>query len=223
MDPNNVFSQKSPRILNFWNKFLNPHIKPVLLAGTNIWYINFVLKCLPAHCVPKEDCFEIIFISAQGQSRRRHHRNCWHDRTICWVFYSLAGGPVITDLISLCSWKFVFCILCDNSSNSDNSSTATSIDMQETTLSANQPLGAQRNRKEQRRNRREQPRNRCSWSETEEPQETESCEDNDDQKREVEATFVAPLVDLEPLQIRTFLATVSWHWTEIKMILANTL
>ena len=76
--------------------------------------------------------------------------------------------------------------------------------MQETTLSANQPLGAQRNRKEQRRNR-------SSWSETEEPQETESCEDNDDQKRDVEATFVAPLVDLEPLQIRTFLATVSWH------------
>ena len=83
--------------------------------------------------------------------------------------------------------------------------------MQETTLSANQLLGAQRNRKEQRRNRREPPRNRCSWSETEEPQETESCEDNDDQKREVEATFVAPLVDLEPLQIRTFLATVSWY------------
>ena len=76
--------------------------------------------------------------------------------------------------------------------------------MQETTLSANQPLGAQRNEKEQQRNS-------CSWSETEEGQETESCEDNDDQKREVEATFVAPLVDLEPLQIRTFLATVSWH------------
>ena len=102
-------------------------------------------------------------------------------------------------------------MLCDNSSNSDNSLSATSINMQETTLSANQPLGAQRNRKEQRRNRREQPRNRCSWSETEEPQETESCEDNKDQKREVEATFVAPLVDLEPLQIRTFLATVSWN------------
>ena len=204
------------RILNFWNKSLNSPSKLVLLAGTNIWDINFVLKCLPAHCVPKEDCFEIIFISVQGQSRRRHHRNCWYDRTICWVFYSLAGGPVITDLISFCSWKHVIYILCYNSSNSDNSSTATSIDMQETTLSANQPLGAQRNRKEQRRNR-------SSWSETEEPQETESCEDNDDQKREVEATFVAPLVDLEPLQIRTFLATVSWYWTEIKMMLANTL
>ena len=164
----------------------------------------------------KEDCFEIIFVPAQGQSRRRHHRNCWYDRTICWVFYSLAGGPVITDLISLCSWKFVCYILCDNSSNSDNSSTENSIDMQETTLSANQPLGAQRNRKEQRRNR-------CSWSETEEPQETETCEDNDDQKRKVEATIVAPLVDLEPLQIRTFLATVSWYWTEVKIMLANTL
>ena len=83
--------------------------------------------------------------------------------------------------------------------------------MQETTLSANQPLGAQRNGKEQRRNRREQPRNRCRWSETEESQETETCEDNEDQKREFEETIVAPLVDLEPLQIRTFLATVSWH------------
>ena len=31
-----VFSQKSPWILNFLNKFLNPHIKPVILARTNI-------------------------------------------------------------------------------------------------------------------------------------------------------------------------------------------
>ena len=34
MDPKNVFSQKSPWIFNFWNQFLNPHIKPFFLAGT---------------------------------------------------------------------------------------------------------------------------------------------------------------------------------------------
>ena len=32
----NVFSQKSPRILNFLNKFLKPHIKPAIWAETNI-------------------------------------------------------------------------------------------------------------------------------------------------------------------------------------------
>ena len=36
IDPKNVSSQKSPRILNFFNKFLNPHIKPVILARANI-------------------------------------------------------------------------------------------------------------------------------------------------------------------------------------------
>ena len=30
------FFSKIPRILNFCNKFLNPHIKPVILAGTKI-------------------------------------------------------------------------------------------------------------------------------------------------------------------------------------------
>ena len=35
-DPNKCFSQKSPRILNFGNRFLNPHINPFFLAGTNI-------------------------------------------------------------------------------------------------------------------------------------------------------------------------------------------
>ena len=37
MDPKKrFFSQKKPRILNFSNKFLNPHIKPVILAFANI-------------------------------------------------------------------------------------------------------------------------------------------------------------------------------------------
>ena len=45
------FSPKSPRILNFWNKFGNPHIKPFFRwIISNYWDINFVSKCLPAHC-----------------------------------------------------------------------------------------------------------------------------------------------------------------------------
>ena len=35
MDPKNDFSEKSPRILNFWNKFLKTHIKPAILAETD--------------------------------------------------------------------------------------------------------------------------------------------------------------------------------------------
>ena len=36
MDPKNVFSEKSPRILNFWKKFLKTHIKRANLAETDI-------------------------------------------------------------------------------------------------------------------------------------------------------------------------------------------
>ena len=36
MDPKKRFSQKSPKILSFWNKFLQPHIKPAILAETDI-------------------------------------------------------------------------------------------------------------------------------------------------------------------------------------------
>ena len=36
MDPKNVFSEKSPRILNFWKKFLKTHIEPAILAETDI-------------------------------------------------------------------------------------------------------------------------------------------------------------------------------------------
>ena len=36
MDPKNVFSEKSLRILNFWKKFLKTHIKPAILAETDI-------------------------------------------------------------------------------------------------------------------------------------------------------------------------------------------
>ena len=36
MDPKNVFSEKSPRILNFWKKFLKTHIKSAILAETDI-------------------------------------------------------------------------------------------------------------------------------------------------------------------------------------------
>ena len=37
MDPKKrFFSEKSPRILNFWKKFLKTHIKPAILAETDI-------------------------------------------------------------------------------------------------------------------------------------------------------------------------------------------
>ena len=36
MDPKNIFSEKSPRILNFWKKFLKTHIKRAILAKTDI-------------------------------------------------------------------------------------------------------------------------------------------------------------------------------------------
>ena len=36
MDPKNVFSEKSPRILNFWKKFLKTHIKRANLAEIDI-------------------------------------------------------------------------------------------------------------------------------------------------------------------------------------------
>ena len=46
----NDFSEKSPRILNFWKKFLNPHIKPFSRCISTNWEINFVSTCHPAHC-----------------------------------------------------------------------------------------------------------------------------------------------------------------------------
>ena len=36
MDPKSVFSEKSPRILNFLKKFLKTHIKLAILAETDI-------------------------------------------------------------------------------------------------------------------------------------------------------------------------------------------
>ena len=36
MDPKNDFSEKSPRILNFWKKFLKTYIKRANLAETDI-------------------------------------------------------------------------------------------------------------------------------------------------------------------------------------------
>ena len=44
------FFSKFPRILNFGNKFLNPHIKPFFWPERIFWDINFVLKCLSAQC-----------------------------------------------------------------------------------------------------------------------------------------------------------------------------
>ena len=50
MDPKTFFSQKGPRVLNFWNKFLNPHINRLLWLEPIYWDIYFVLNCLPALC-----------------------------------------------------------------------------------------------------------------------------------------------------------------------------
>ena len=51
MDPKNVFSQKSPRIFSFWNKFLNPHKNRPFGLEPIYRDINFVLKRLPSQCV----------------------------------------------------------------------------------------------------------------------------------------------------------------------------
>ena len=54
MDPKNVVLQKGPKIFNFWNKFLNPHIKPVFFGRNQyIGTINFVLKYLTAQWIDK--------------------------------------------------------------------------------------------------------------------------------------------------------------------------
>ena len=105
------------------------------------------------------------------------------------------------------------------------------VKLQETTLAANQPLGG----------RRSNGKNKNSWTETEKFEEPENQLDqpefySDDQqanqnketvsyKKPEREKFdervgqmdqqvkiiVAPQISLEPLQIRTFIATVSWY------------
>ena len=46
--PKNAFSQKRPGKLNFWNQFLNPHIKPVLSVYLNVSGIGISFFTLSA-------------------------------------------------------------------------------------------------------------------------------------------------------------------------------
>ena len=87
------------------------------------------------------------------------------------------------------------------------------VNGQETTLAANQPVGAKRTRSngENLKNR-----NSCQ-PETEMFEERENSQpDYDQQINHEEPDFdikktVTPLINLEPLQIRTFIATVTWY------------
>merc|ERR1712037_710926 len=82
------------------------------------------------------------------------------------------------------------------------------LSLEETTLAANQPVGAKRTRSDG-----ENLKNRNSWQpETEMFEERENSQpDYDQQVKQDNKQTVAPLINLEPLQIRTFIATVSWY------------
>ena len=46
-----IYCSKITHHPEFWTfEFLNPHIKPFFWPEPIYWDINFVLKCLPAHC-----------------------------------------------------------------------------------------------------------------------------------------------------------------------------
>ena len=85
---------------------------------------------------------------------------------------------------------------------------------QETTLAANQPVGAKRTNGSNGENLKN--RNSCQ-PETEMFEERENSQPDYDQQINHEKPeydikeTVAPLINLEPLQIRTFIATVTWY------------
>ena len=83
------------------------------------------------------------------------------------------------------------------------------VNGQETTLAANQPVGAKRINGSNGENLKN--RNSCQ-PETEMFEERENSQPDYDQQinHDIKET-VAPLINLEPLQIRTFIATVSWY------------
>ena len=88
------------------------------------------------------------------------------------------------------------------------------VNGQETTLAANQPVGAKRINGSNGENLKN--RNSCQ-PETEMFEERENSQPDYDQQINHEKPeydikeTVAPLINLEPLQIRTFIATVSWY------------
>ena len=79
------------------------------------------------------------------------------------------------------------------------------VNCQETTLAANQPVDAKRTRLN---GENLKDRNTCR-PETEMFEEAENS-GQPECDQQVQET-VAPLINLEPLQIRTFVATVSWY------------
>ena len=87
------------------------------------------------------------------------------------------------------------------------------VQLQETTLAGNQPLGSKRSNAEDQSKRN----SRTETGKFEEPEnqldQTEFYSDDQqiNQINETVKEIVAPQVSLEPLQIRTFIATVSWY------------
>ena len=82
-----VFSQKEPRILNFWNKFLNPHINQIFRCISTYWDINFVSKCRPAHCTGINDDIGTLCLYSHQNIRRHLQRSQARDLSRLGVFW----------------------------------------------------------------------------------------------------------------------------------------
>ena len=85
------------------------------------------------------------------------------------------------------------------------------VNVQETTLAANQPLrGKRSNGENQSKSQRETEKQEEPENQLDQPE----FYSNDQQINQINETvkeIVAPQISLEPLQIRTFIATVSWY------------
>jgi len=88
------------------------------------------------------------------------------------------------------------------------------LSLEETTLAANQPLGGKRSNGENQSNRNsrtetekfEEPENQLN-----QPEFYSDDQQNNQINEAVKEIVVAPQISFEPLQIRTFIATVSWY------------
>ena len=87
------------------------------------------------------------------------------------------------------------------------------VNGQETTLAANQPVGAKRTRSngENLKNRNSCQPETEMFEERENSQPDCAHQINHEKPEYDNKKIVAPLINLEPLQIRTFIATVSWY------------
>ena len=83
----NVFFSKIPQNFEFWNKFLNPHIKPVFLAGTNILGHLFCPK-VPSRAM----CHKWDFVFSKVRLRNLG-RKC-KPYLICDIKFSLLDGII---------------------------------------------------------------------------------------------------------------------------------